>query len=483
MIIAGLVGFGSLLSPHAHAADRPNVLFIVLDDLNGWVGHLGGHPQARTPNIDRLAAAGLAFTSAYAPAPACNPARAAVMSGLRPFESGLYWNEQDWTRALGVETTLTARFISAGYGVFGAGKIFHDSIFRDGEWTEHFLPPERALAAAPGARDEGVGGIRFRPVANPPQDLPDYATVSWSIAKLQQRHDRPFFLAVGLTKPHMPWAVPQRYFDRFPLASIELPPHLDGDLDDVPAVARPPRAARDHERILRSGRWKEAVQAYLAATAFADEQVGRLLDALEASPHHDDTIVVLWGDNGFHLGEKGRWRKFTLWEEATRVPLVWVVPGVTRPGGVSPRAVDLSSLYPTLCELAGIERPEQVRTPSLVPLLRSPEAAWEHPALMTLEPGSSAVRFDRWRYIRYADGSEELYDHASDPNEWRNLAAQPTLAGTRASLAKRLPQAYATPVAVTGGRDGLWFLLGAILLLAAAALALRRMAQRRGRGG
>ena len=165
------------------------------------------------------------------------------------------------------------------------------------------------------------------------------------------------------------------------------------------------------------------------------------------------------------------------------MPLVWVVPGVTRRGGVSPRAVDLSSLYPTLCELAGIQRPEQVRTPSLVPLLRSPEAAWEHPALMTLEPGSSAVRFDRWRYIRYADGSEELYDHASDPNEWRNLAAQPTLAGTRASLAKRLPQAYATPVAVTGGRDGLWFLLGAILLLAAAALALRRMVQRRGRGG
>ncbi len=301
----------------------------------------------------------------------------------------------------------------------------------------------------------------------------DYRTVSWAIARLQQPHDRPFFLAVGLTKPHMPWAVPKHYFDLFPLASIRLPAHLDQDLDDVPAAARSRSALRDHVKILRTGRWRDAIQAYLAASNFSDEQVGRLVDALDASPSRDNTVVVLWSDNGFHFGQKQHWRKFTLWEESTRVPLVWVAPGVTSPGTVSSRAVELSSIYPTLCDLAGLPVPPGIRSPSLLPLLRSPAAQWRHPALMTGKPGSTAVRLDEWRYIRYAEGGDELYDLSNDPYEWRNRSGDPSLATTQAALEKSLPVTFAkaAPAIVKTRRQ--WHLpyAAAVLLIAATALA------------
>jgi arylsulfatase A-like enzyme len=443
--IVGLLG-----SPSVPADSRPNVLFIVLDDLNDWTGYLGRNPQARTPNIDRLAAAGVAFKAAYDPAPACNPSRAAVMSGLRPFETGLYENEQGWTAALPVKETLTSRFIAAGYDAFGSGKIFHDSIYRPGEWTEHFVPPEIDLKPDAAADGDGVGGIRFFPVSNSTGSMPDSASVDWAISKLRAQHERPFFLGVGLVKPHMPWAVPRKYFDRFPLDTIVLPPSPADDLDDVPEAAKSDRDLRDHGKILRSGRWKDAVQAYLASIAFADEQVGRLIDALDESAYRDNTIVVLWGDNGFHLGEKQHWRKFTLWEEGTHVPLIWKVPGLTTPGGVVAAPVDLTSIYATLFDLTGIAVPGNVRVPSLVPLLREPASPWDHAAIMTWGVGASAVRQDQWRYIRYQDGSEELYDHSADPREWHNLAGRPALASTKAGLAAKLPTSYAPSLPIVG---------------------------------
>ncbi len=195
----------------------------------------------------------------------------------------------------------------------------------------------------------------------------------------------------------------------------------------------------DHAAMLKSGRWKEAVQGYLAAIAYCDAQIGRLLDAYENSPRKDDTILVFWGDHGWHLGEKEHWRKFALWEEATRMPYIWVVPGVTRPGGVCNRTVDLMSVYPTLCDLAGISLPRNVQGEDIRPLLVDPSASWERPAITTFHRNNHAVRTERWRYIHYADGGEELYDHDRDPYEWTNLAADPAHADVKRSLAKLMP--------------------------------------------
>jgi arylsulfatase A-like enzyme len=235
--------------------------------------------------------------------------------------------------------------------------------------------------------------------------------------------------------------VPKKYHDLFPLESIELPPNKPDDLGDVPPpgveMARP---SGDHKAIVDSGRWKAAIQAYLAAIAYADMNIGRLLDAFEKGPHRDRTIVVLWGDHGWHLGEKLHWRKFTLWEEATRAPLIWVVPGVTKGGTLCHRTVDFMSLYPTLCDLAGVPCPGHVEGRSIKELLRDPAAPWTTPALTTFGFRNHAVRDERWRYIRYADGSEELYDEETDPYEWTNLAGVEAHAAVKARLSQWLPK-------------------------------------------
>lgn len=436
-----------LTAPAALAADRerapsrPNVLFIAVDDLNHWVGHLRRNPQTRTPNIDRLASTGVTFTRAYCAAPVCNPSRAALMSGLRPSTSGVYDNGQDWKPVIAKELTLTTQFLRAGYDVFGAGKIYHASAHRQGEWTDYFIPAGGGLKRHPSAADDGVGGIKFCPLANDDEDMPDYKVVNYGLEKLQATHDKPFFLAIGLVKPHMPFSVPKKYFDQFPLDSIELPPYREDDLADVPPggvkMAKPDG---DHARIVASGRWKEAVRAYLATIAFCDAMVGRLLDGLEKSPHRENTIVVFWGDHGWHLGEKHHWRKFALWEEATRAPLVWSVPGLTKAGGVCRRPVDFMSIYPTLCDLAGISIPDHVEGPSIRSLLADPESAWDRPALTTYHRNNHSLRSERWRYIRYADGGEELYDHDADEYEWTNQAGDPKHASIKAQLAESLPE-------------------------------------------
>jgi arylsulfatase A-like enzyme len=445
-IAASLALAAALASPTlAGAADRrPNVLFIAIDDLNDWVGHLGGHPQARTPNIDRLARRGVAFTRAHCAAPLCNPSRAALLSGLRPSDTGVYQNATDWRTALPRGTvTLPMHFMRNGYDVAGAGKIYHESFRRDSDWDDYASPKEEGSDPRPRGND-GVGGIKFAPLDARDEQMRDFRIVSWTIDKLNAPREKPFFLACGLHKPHMPWNVPQKYFDLFPLDQVVLPRVLETDLDDVPpAGVRMARPEGDHRTILESGRWKEAVQGYLAAVAFADAMVGRLIDALDRSPYKDDTIIVLWGDHGWHLGEKLHWRKFTLWEEATRAPLIFVVPGVTRPGGVCARTVDFMSLYPTLADLCGLPVPEHVQGPSLRRLLEDPQAPWDRPALTTYLFDNHAVRSEGWRYIRYRDGSEELYDEAKDPLEWTNLAARPDLASVKEELARWLPKANA----------------------------------------
>ena len=432
---------------------KPNVLFIAVDDLNAWVGHLGANPQTKTPNIDRLAKMGVTFTRAYCAAPVCNPSRAALMSGLRPGTTGVYDNGEPWQPVIPKEQTLTTQFLRAGYEVFGAGKIYHANAHRPGEWSDYSVPAEGKQTPHPSAKNDGVGGIKFQPLTDD-SHTSDEAIMDYGIKHLSQKHDKPFFLAVGVHKPHMPWNVPKKYYDKFPLESIQLPPTQKDDLSDVPAggikMAKP---KGDHAQMLASGRWKEAVQGYLAAISYCDDQVGRILDAYDKSPEKKNTLIVFWGDHGWHLGEKEHWRKFALWEEATHAPLIWVVPGVTQPGGVSERTVDFMSIFPTLCDLAGIPTPAHNEGKSIRSLLANPKAAWELPAITTFGRNNHAVRTEKWRYIRYADGGEELYDHDKDPHEWTNLAGQPELASVKAELAKWFPKVN-KPEAKRGNNGG-----------------------------
>ena len=228
------------------------------------------------------------------------------------------------------------------------------------------FPARGSLRRHPDARDDGVGGIKFYPLANSDEEMPDYGVVSYGLEKLKEKSDKPFFLAIGLVKPHMPFTVPKKWFDLFPLDTIQLPPHREDDLDDVPpAGVKMAGPAGDHAKIVASGRWKEAVQAYLATIAFCDSQVGRLLDGLEKSPDRDNTIVCLWSDHGWSLGEKSHWRKFALWEEPTRTVFAWKVPGVTQPKRVCGRPVDYTVIYPTLLALTGQAQPSHLEGRSI----------------------------------------------------------------------------------------------------------------------
>jgi len=425
----------------AEPAKKPNILFIPIDDLNHWVGHLGRHPQTRTPNIDRLAKMGVSFTKAYCTAPACNPSRASLMSGLRPTSTGCYENSQNWRPGISEDLLLNTVLSKNGYRVYGAGKIYHGAGDRGGLFDDYFPGKGGQLKRHPDAKDGGVGGINFAPLACADEEMPDHAVVSWCIEKMNEKSDRPFFIAAGLVKPHMPFSVPKKWFDLFPLDQIQLPPHLPDDLADVPpAGVKMAKPTGDHAAMLKSGRWKEAVQAYLATVAYCDYEVGRLIDALEKSPEKDNTIICLWSDHGWSLGEKEHWRKFALWEEPTRTVLIWRAPGVTPAGVRCDRPVDYSSIYPTTLALAGITIPSHAEGKDVSSLLRDPASVWSQPAITTYGRGNHAVRSDDWRYIRYANGDEELYHDAKDPLEYVNLATKPELAAKKAELASFLPK-------------------------------------------
>jgi arylsulfatase A-like enzyme len=283
----------------------------------------------------------------------------------------------------------------------------------------------------------------------------DHKLTDWAIHHLKTAPaDKPLFLAVGYVKPHLPWYVPQEYYDRFPLADIKLPVTKENDLADVPTqgvkMAGP---EGDHAAVLKGDQWKQAVQAYLATISFLDDQVGRLLDGLDQSPRKDKTIIVWWTDHGWHLGEKEHWRKFALWEEATRTSLAIVAPGVSKPGSKTDAPVDYTNLYPTLCQLTGLPVPDHVKGASLMPLLKNPAAKWDGVAVCTHGKGNHAVRDAQWRYIRYADGTEELYDHSKDPYEWTNLAAEVGMSDLKTKLATALPKNEVKPTSGTEKKE------------------------------
>jgi len=443
------------------AAAKPNVLFIAIDDLNDWIGCLGGHPQARTPNMDRLAASGVLFTNAHCPAPACNPSRTAILTGQSPHRSGLYRNDQSMREILPKAELLPKTFARAGWWTGGSGKMLH--YFIDARsWDEYFpkketenpfprtlYPKKRPVSiprepwqyvetdwAALDATDEEYGG--------------DVLVADWVGKQLAKQHAKPFFLACGFYRPHEPWFVPKKYFAPFPLESIQLPPgYKADDLEDLPPEGKRRGPNRYFDHIRKHKQWKPAVQAYLASIYFADTMLGRVLEALEKGPNADNTIVVLCSDHGWHLGEKQHWQKYTAWRVCTRVPLIIRVPKGA-PGlpagtvpGISQRPVSLLSLAPTLTQLAGLPAQKNHHGPSLAPLLENPKVEWPHVALTHLhQPGSFGLSAERYRYIRYAGGDEELYDTQSDPYEWRNLAADPTQAKTLNRLRARAPKKF-----------------------------------------
>lgn len=451
-------------NPGAASADAPNVLFISVDDLNDWIGCMGGHPQARTPNLDRLAASGVLFTNAHCPAPACNPSRSAILSGISPNLSGVYDNRQKMRELMPDETLIPKYFSRNGYWSAGSGKILH--YFTDAKSWDDYFPPKETENPFPSTKYPDQ-----RPVSLPragkwqyietdwgPLDVTDeeyggdYSVAKWVGDQLSKKHDQPFFLACGIYRPHEPWFVPQKYFDLFPLEDIQLPPgYRDDDLDDLPDEAQRRARNRYFAHIQKQNQWKQGIQGYLASIAFADAMVGRVLDDLDNGPNRDDTIVVLWSDHGWHLGEKEHWQKFTAWRACTRVPLMIRVPkGVrgmqqgTQPNTICDQPVNLVSLYPTLLELAGLPEKKNNDGPSLVPLLRDSEPTWPHVAVTHLNrPDNYSVSDRRWRYIHYTSGAEELYDIKTDPFEWNNLAAIPEHADRLKAFRSKSPKTFA----------------------------------------
>lgn len=447
-------GTVSLVLPHlAFAAknpkNKPNVLFMAIDDLNDWIGCLGGHPDVKTPNLDRLAARGVLFTNAHCSAPACNPSRASLMTGILPSTSGVYHNPNPWRKSpvLKDAVTIPQHFMANGYSAVGGGKIYHGGFPDPASWQDYFPSQKKNKPDDPTPSNRPVNGIPktshfdWGPVDVPDEKMGDSQVASWAISQLRKKHDKPFFLACGFFRPHLPWYVPKKYFDMYPADKVALPNVKEDDLDDVPPIGKKmAKPQGDHKKVIENKQWRKAVQGYLASITFTDTCVGRVLDAFDKSAYADNTVIVLWSDHGWHLGEKLHWRKFSLWEEATHNVLMMVAPGVTRPNQRCSRPVTMLDIYPTLIDLCELTPNKKLEGKSLLPLLKDPNAKWDRPALTTHGRNNHSIRTERFRYIRYSDGTEELYDRNSDEMEWTNLAKDPKHAETKKQLEKWLPK-------------------------------------------
>ncbi len=459
--------------PVSNGESARNILMISVDDMRDWTNFLGGYTgEVHTPHMDSLAARGINFTNAHCPSPVCNPSRTSVMTGLMPSTTGIYDNSQ-WLRPnYPDKMTLPKYFKQKGYYVVGAGKSFHHTAGNNppDQWHDYFrfpwadFPWTRSNKLAypwtewqpppPGYPFSKVEYLRGRQemdwgvLPRKESEYDDVLVADYAIDFLESHSGEAFFLSVGTFHPHLPWYIPKRYRDLYEEPEIHLPETPENDLVDIPAI--PQRWAERHrdemEAVKDAGEWEEAVRFYLASISFADAQVGRVLEALAKSPHADNTIIILWSDHGWHLGEKDHWHKSTLWEEATRVPFIIATPEMETAGETSSAPVNIVSIFPTLIGLIEIESDIDFDGPDLGPLLANPNAPWPHASLIDFGYGNTAVRDKRWRYIRYSDGSEELYDHQSDPNEWKNLATNPSYQSVKDELAKHLPSHYANYV-------------------------------------
>jgi len=467
--------------------EKPNVLFIAVDDMNDWISPLGGIAGLKTPNLERLANKSMTFTNAHCASPASAPSRLSVMTGVHPARSGIatnvWYDGPEWRSnpELKDAQTIEQFFKEKGYENLAGGKLYHSLappwlITNQAEpesWNFWFpsahVPMAYQVRADPSVIfPENTIGERpnpyftWGPLKHSDEKMIDYQLVDWAKYELNRKRDNPLFMAVGLFRPHMPWEVPQKYFDLYPLDSI---PDLiieEDDLNDAFDHGR----RHWHQFVLDNNQWKKVLQAYMASISFADAQLGRLLDALEASPYKENTIVVLWSDHGMHMGEKENWEKFTLWEESTRVPMFIMAPGVTSPGSRSNVPVSLIDIYPTLAELIGEKPPQNCDGKSLVPLLKGQPFSRKAVVIAyEYEFGRGtgyAARSERFRYIYYPSiGLEELYDHASDPNEFQNIAYkkeyQSIVKDHREILAEKIPMLHwrqGAPDGYTIGKDG-----------------------------
>ena len=458
------------------SSKKPNILMIVVDDLNSWVGYFEkytkkGHKDSLTPNFDRLSAMGVSFTNAHASSTICNPSRAAIWSGMRPETSGCYSNKDyPWKSYINEGLAQNAHFKKNGYYVAGMGKTYHSSqqgekdstkIYVD-EWNDY---PKRVTSDKWDKVTDRAGFTEPLKVSLDEEDEPDFHTASYCAKKLKQssddRNGKPLFLVCGMIKPHLPWAVPDEFYEPFPEneATLPLPKYpstndwkewreiIEEDLEDIPryAIKEMSKIDKEYAEVIDKKVWGSSIANYLASIHWVDFCLGRILDALEESPEKDNTIIVLWSDHGYHLGEKGHHKKQTLWSEASDVPYIWVVPGVTSPGSVSNRSVDLQSIYPTLCKLAGLPVPEHVDGDDITPLLENPRSKWSGVAKVTMLYNNHAVINKRYRYIRYQDGSEELYNTIKDPGEMTNLAKMGQYKKIKKKLAKHLPRVAMNP--------------------------------------
>ena len=477
----------------AKAGYRPNVLFLAIDDLNDWIGAAGGHPQARTPNLDRLISQSVFFRNAHTAAPVCSASRHALLSGLRPSSTGWYSNSsktrEEYTGILGSTVPMPTHFKRNGYKTMAAGKIYHKGTSDiegydywdearpkykwpswlaerghgyQGESGGHFHPFPRDGGAIYQMYQEGVSGQSLcwgalEEVDMPPEGMPDEQVADWAVQRLGQEHDKPFFLAVGFVRPHVPYTAPKKFFDIYPLDDIVMPEVPSDEMDDIPILGKGMAYGTieggDHRNVLDVGPdyWREMVRAYLACVTFVDEQAGKVLRALADSPYADNTIVVFWSDHGQHLGEKRHWRKQALWEESTRVPLAIRLPKSVNGGDASDQPASLLDIYPTLLELIDLPHVNGLEGTSLLPQLQNPAARRSEPAITTWYYNNHSVRDLNFRYIRYRDGAEELYDHRSDPGEHHSLAADPKYAQVKKRLAAYLPKENAVPSSIKNG--------------------------------
>lgn len=427
----------------AFSADKPNVLLISIDDLNDWVGVLGGHPQALTPNIDRLAEMGTLFENAHCQSPVCNPSRASMMTGRYPHTTGIYFLAPDLRQApvlKGVKT-LPEVFADIGYKTMATGKIFHTGdrrFFQEYHPSGGFGPrPEKKISQPHGHPLWDWGAF-------PAEDsmMPDLNGAEWAVEQLKKKHDKPFFMGVGFYRPHVPMYAPQKWFDMHPRDQIQLPLVREDDRDDLSQYAidltNLKHVSPTHQWMTEAGQWEHAVQAYLASVTFADYCLGLVLDELESSEYSNNTIIVLFSDHGFHLGEKQRWAKRSLWEDGTRVPLVIAAPGY-KSGQRCRQPAELLDVFPTLLDLAGLPKDDALEGQSLTGLMKNPKQAWNHPAITSFGLGNYSIRSERYRFIQYHDGSQELYDLDEDPHEWTNLASLPKYQEIIAQHASFLP--------------------------------------------
>ena len=513
------------VTPLTAQGTKPNVVFIIFDDLNDWVEGLGGHPQAKTPNITRLSQRGVLFTNAHSNAPICAPSRASLFSGILPHRSGVVeFLPFAASPLLKNSVTLFEHFKNHGYQIFGTGKLYHypeefaplwvnpdgssnyGAIHDYGPFPDDGLKkPMQAIHPAlkfmegfmPDPKQrlwQSRGEHSFGPLSDVPREpehpgwrgwwfpgfkepmeykseaerdpMPDERYAKWAGRILRRKHDKPFLLGVGFMRPHTPLYVPKQYIDLFPLEKVQLPPHREDDLEDCREFTSliQQYGFQRHALYQKANLWKRVVQAYLASIAYADAQLGVLLEALDEGPNRDNTLIVLTSDHGFHLGEKNYNFKLTNWEESSRVPLVVVPPGAKKLGQTCGRAVSLIDVYPTLIDYCSLPpNPNQGKSGqpldgrSVKPLVDAPtDGTWHgsEDALIAVfgetKPGGGvyhnfSIRSDHWRYTLYENGAEELYDHRTDPNEWTNLARDPAGGETKAAMKQTLLRMLGRP--------------------------------------